>query len=194
MKFGENGGAIGYLVGEENRGLATMFIMMNAARLSVGVQGVAIAERATQRALHYARDRRQGRAPGAKDMSPIIAHPDVRRMLLTMRTLTLAARGICMATAVATDLANTADDRNIRARNADRVALLTPVAKAFSTDIAVEVASLGIQVHGGMGFIEDTGAAQHLRDARILPIYKAPTAFRRSTLSPASFPSRAATP
>ncbi len=172
MKFGENGGAIGYLVGEENRGLATMFIMMNAARLAVGVQGVAIADRATQRALRYAQERRQGRAAGAKDMSPIIAHPDIRRMLLTMRVLTLAARGICISTAAATDLSNQAEDDEARARAADRVALLTPVAKAFSTDVAVEVASLGIHIHGGMGFIEDAGAAQHLRDARILPIYE----------------------
>jgi alkylation response protein AidB-like acyl-CoA dehydrogenase len=172
MKFGENGGAIGYLVGEENRGLATMFVMMNAARLAVGVQGVAIAERATQRALKYAQERHQGRAAGEKEMSLIIAHPDIRRMLLTMRVLTLAARGICMATAAATDLSNHAEDEDTRTRAADRVALLTPVAKAFATDVAVEVASLGIQVHGGMGYIEDTGAAQHLRDARILPIYE----------------------
>jgi alkylation response protein AidB-like acyl-CoA dehydrogenase len=172
MKFGENGGAIGFLVGEENRGLATMFVMMNAARLAVGVQGVAIAERATQRALKYAQERRQGRAAGAKEMSPIIDHPDIRRMLLTMRVLTLAARGICMATAAATDLSHQAGEADTRTRAADRVALLTPVAKAFATDVAVEVASLGIQVHGGMGFIEDTGAAQHLRDARILPIYE----------------------
>ena len=172
MKFGEKDGAVGYLVGEENRGLNVMFVMMNAARLAVGVQGVAIAERATQRAYHYASERRQGRAAGSKDMAPIIAHPDVRRMLLTMRTLTQAARGICMATATATDLSHTAADAETRSRAADRVALLTPIAKAFSTDVAVEVASLGIQVHGGMGFIEETGAAQYLRDARILPIYE----------------------
>lgn len=172
MKFGENGGAVGYLVGDEHRGLATMFVMMNAARLAVGVQGVAIAERATQRALLYARDRLQGRAIGASGMSPIIAHPDVRRMLLTMRALTQAARGICMNTAAATDLSHRGADAAARARAADRVALLTPVAKAFSTDIAVEVASIGIQIHGGMGYVEETGAAQHLRDARILPIYE----------------------
>jgi hypothetical protein len=172
MKFGENGGATGYLVGEENRGLSTMFIMMNAARLAVGVQGVAIAERATQRALKFAQERRQGRAAGAREMSPIIDHPDIRRMLLTMRVQTLAARGICMATAAATDLSNNAADAATRTRAVDRVALLTPVAKAFATDVAVEVASLGIQIHGGMGYIEDTGAAQHLRDARILPIYE----------------------
>jgi alkylation response protein AidB-like acyl-CoA dehydrogenase len=172
MKFGEGDGAIGYLVGEENRGLHVMFIMMNAARLAVGVQGVAIADRATQRASQYARERRQGRAAGSKDMAPIIAHPDVRRMLLTMRSLTQAARGICMATAAATDLSHTATDAETRSRAADRVALLTPIAKAFSTDVAVEVASLGIQIHGGMGFVEETGAAQYLRDARILPIYE----------------------
>ena len=172
MKFGEGDGAVGYLVGEENRGLNIMFVMMNAARLAVGVQGVAIAERATQRAMHYARERRQGRAAGSKEMAPIIVHPDIRRMLLTMRALTQAARGICMATAVATDLSHTAADAETRARAADRVALLTPIAKAFSTDVAVEVASLGIQIHGGMGFVEETGAAQYLRDARILPIYE----------------------
>jgi len=172
MKFGEGDGAIGYLVGEENRGLNVMFVMMNAARLAVGVQGVALAERATQRAAHYARERRQGRTAGSKDMAPIIAHPDVRRMLLTMRTLTQAARGICITTAAATDLSHTATDSETRARAADRVALLTPIAKAFSTDVAVEVASLGIQIHGGMGYIEETGAAQYLRDARILPIYE----------------------
>lgn len=172
MKFGEGEGAVGYLVGEENRGLNIMFVMMNAARLAVGVQGVAIAERATQRAAHYARERRQGRAAGSKDMAPIIAHPDVRRMLLTMRALTQAARGICMATAAATDLSHSAADAETRVRASDRVALLTPIAKAFSTDVAVEVASLGIQIHGGMGFVEETGAAQYLRDARILPIYE----------------------
>jgi len=172
MKFGENGGAVGYLVGEENRGLHTMFIMMNAARLAVGTQGVAVAERATQRALRYASERRQGRAADASGMAPIIDHPDVRRMLMTMRALTHAARGICMATAVATDLSHRAADVASRAKAAARVALLTPVAKAFATDAAVEVASLGIQVHGGMGFIEETGAAQDLRDARILPIYE----------------------
>ncbi len=174
MKFGEKDGAIGYLVGEENRGLNTMFIMMNAARLAVGVQGVAIAERATQRAFAYARERRQGRAPGgaAGEMAPIAVHPDVRRMLLTMQVLTRAARGICMQTAAATDVAHTSTDPAVKAAALDRVALLTPIAKAFSTDAAVEVASLGIQVHGGMGFIEETGAAQYLRDARILPIYE----------------------
>ncbi len=174
MKFGEQGGAIGYLVGEENRGLATMFIMMNAARLAVGVQGVAICERATQRAVAYAKERRQGKSfmPASGDMSPIIEHADVRRMLLTMKALTQASRMICFATARALDDAHLASDAASKAGALSRAALLTPVAKAFSTDNGVEVASLGIQVHGGMGFVEETGAAQHLRDARILPIYE----------------------
>lgn len=175
MKFGERGeGAVGYLVGEENRGLNTMFVMMNAARLAVGIQGVAVAERATQAATHYAAERRQGRAYGARTggMVPIAEHPDVKRMLLTMQAMTRAARAICYATAREIDASHTAADGAARAAAADRAALLTPVAKAFSTDIGCEVASLGIQVHGGMGFIEETGAAQPYRDARILPIYE----------------------
>jgi alkylation response protein AidB-like acyl-CoA dehydrogenase len=175
MKYGENGdGAVGYLVGEENRGLNTMFIMMNAARLAVGVQGVAIAERATQRAFDYANERKQGRGPGvpASQMSPIIVHPDIRRNLLTMRALTQAARAICFVTARETDISHGAKDADTRAKAAARAALLTPIAKAFSTDVGMEVASIGVQVHGGMGFIEETGAAQHYRDARILPIYE----------------------
>ena len=174
MKFGEKDGAVGYLVGEENRGLQTMFIMMNAARLAVGVQGVAVAERATQRAVAYAKDRRQGRGRDTKpgEMAPIIEHPDIRRTLLTMKALTAAARSICLATAAATDISHRAATEAARAAAANRVALLTPIAKAFATDCSVEIASLGVQVHGGMGFIEETGAAQHLRDARILPIYE----------------------
>jgi acyl-CoA dehydrogenase len=174
MKFGENGGATGYLVGDENRGLATMFVMMNQARLAVGMQGVAIAERATQRAIAFAKERTQGRALGAssKAMSPIIAHPDVRRMLLTMKASTQAARMICLATAAELDTAHQSADPQRAAVARSLAALLTPVAKAFATDTAVEVASLGIQVHGGMGYVEETGAAQHLRDARILPIYE----------------------
>ena len=170
MVYGDNGGAIGYLVGEENRGLACMFTMMNLARLAVGLQGVAIAERATQQALDYARERKQGRALGASGSSPIIEHPDVKRMLMTMRGLTRAARCICYATAGAIDRSH-GDDEAAKTAN-DRAALLTPIAKAFSTDIGVEVASLGVQVHGGMGFIEETGAAQHYRDARIAAIYE----------------------
>jgi acyl-CoA dehydrogenase len=175
MKYGEGGeGAVGYLVGEENRGLNVMFIMMNAARLAVGTQGVSVAERATQRALAYARERKQGRAATSKgaDMAPIIEHPDIRRSLMTMRALTQAARAICLVTAKETDVARRAKDAAERAAAANRVALLTPIAKAFSTDIGCEVASIGVQVHGGMGFIEETGAAQIYRDARILPIYE----------------------
>ncbi len=175
MKYGEKGdGAVGYLVGEENRGLNTMFIMMNAARLAVGVQGVAVAERATQRAHDYANERKQGRGTGtpASVMSPIIVHPDIRRNLLTMRALTQAARAICLVTARELDVSHAGKDADTRAKAGARAALLTPIAKAFSTDIGVEVASIGVQIHGGMGFIEETGAAQHYRDARILPIYE----------------------
>jgi alkylation response protein AidB-like acyl-CoA dehydrogenase len=164
MVFGDNGGATGFLIGEENRGLACMFTMMNLARLSVGLQGVAIAERATQAALAYARERKQSG-------HPIIDYPDVKRMLLTMRAQTRAARAICFTTAVAIDRSHRLQGEAAKAAH-ERASLLTPVAKAFSTDIGVEVASLGIQVHGGMGYVEETGAAQHLRDARIAPIYE----------------------
>ncbi|WP_295558792.1 acyl-CoA dehydrogenase [uncultured Hyphomicrobium sp.] len=174
MKFGEKDGAIGYLIGEENRGLNTMFIMMNAARLAVGIQGVAVAERATQHAVSYARERLQGRSTTSKapGMVPIAEHPDVRRTLLTMKALTRAARTICYATAAEIDKSHHAETEHERRTAADRAALLTPVAKAFATDIGCEVASMGVQVHGGMGFIEETGAAQFYRDARILPIYE----------------------
>jgi alkylation response protein AidB-like acyl-CoA dehydrogenase len=171
MLFGDQEGAVGYLVGEEHRGMACMFTMMNQARLCVGLQGVGIAERATQQALAYARERKQGRS-GQGDPSPIIAHPDVKRMLLSMRALTRAARAICYATAVALDRAQRGADATARGEGADRAALLTPIAKAFATDIGSEVASLGVQVHGGMGYIEETGAAQHYRDARIAAIYE----------------------
>jgi acyl-CoA dehydrogenase len=174
MKYGEKAGAVGYLVGQENRGLAAMFIMMNVARLAVGVQGVALAERATQRALAFARERKQGRPPGAEapEMWPIVEHADIRRSLLAMKALTQAARAVCLVTAREIDLAQRAKTAEERQVAAMRAALLTPVAKGFSTDVACEVASLGVQVHGGMGFIEETGAAQDYRDARILPIYE----------------------
>src|SRR6185436_11750790 len=174
MKYGEKDGAVGYLVGEENRGLNVMFIMMNAARLAVGTQGVAVAERATQLAFAYAKERKQGRAVSSKGegMAPIIEHADIRRSLLTMKALTQAARAICLVTAKETDVARRSKHPAEQAAAAQRVALLTPVAKAFSTDIGCEVASIGVQVHGGMGFIEETGAAQIYRDARILPIYE----------------------
>ncbi|HVX98702.1 MAG TPA: acyl-CoA dehydrogenase [Pseudorhodoplanes sp.] len=174
MIYGDNGGATGYLVGQEHAGMTCMFTMMNEARLAVGLQGVAIAEAATQQALAYARERKQGRALGGASAASvaIVEHPDVRRMLLTMRSLTAAARAICYATAVALDRAHRGKDGDARKAAHERASLLTPIAKAFSTDIGVEVASLGVQVHGGMGFIEETGAAQHYRDARIAAIYE----------------------
>ena len=174
MKYGEKGGAIGYLVGEENRGLLTMFIMMNAARLAVGVQGVSIAERATQRAIDYANERKQGRPPGAtgSGMRPIIEHADTRRSIMTMKALTQAARAICLVTAREIDIAHRGRNEGERQAAQAKAALLTPIAKAFSTDIGCEVASMGVQIHGGMGFVEETGAAQYYRDARFLPIYE----------------------
>jgi acyl-CoA dehydrogenase len=174
MAFGDNGGALGWVIGEENKGLACMFTMMNAARLGVALQGVAIADRAYQQALKFAQDRRQGKAPGstALGMSPIIEHPDVKRMLIDMHSKTAAARAICYVTAAALDRAHRETDPAKRRAAHEEASLFTPVAKAYSTDMGVEVASLGIQVHGGMGFVEETGAAQHYRDARILPIYE----------------------
>ena len=174
MIFGDAGGATAFLVGEENGGMAAMFTMMNRARLAVGLQGVGTAECATQQALAYARERRQGRLPGMKatESAPIIAHPDVKRMLMSMRTLTGAARAICYSTAIALDRAERGADAAARQAAYERASLLTPLAKAFSTDIANEVASLGVQVHGGMGYIEETGAAQLFRDARIAAIYE----------------------
>src|ERR1700754_1509432 len=174
MTMGDKGGAIGYLVGEENQGMRCMFTMMNQARLGVGLEGVGIADRAYQQALAFAQERKQGRAVGSKSdgSDPIVVHPDVKRMLMQMRSLTAAARTICYATAVALDVSVRAKDAKVRADAAARAALLTPMAKAFSTDIGNEVAYLGVQVHGGMGFIEETGAAQHHRDARITSIYE----------------------
>ena len=174
MVFGDEGGAIGWLVGQENRGLNCMFTMMNNARLSVGIQGVAIAERATQHALAYARERRQGKAPSANGsgMSPIVVHPDVQRMLMTMKAQTAAARAICYMNAAAIDLSRRESDATLRKQAGERAGLLTPLSKAYSTDIGNEVASIGVQVHGGMGFVEETGAAQFMRDIRIGGIYE----------------------
>ena len=176
MSFGDEGGAIGTLIGAENRGLACMFTMMNNARLLVGTQGVAIAERAYQHALAFAQERKQGRPTGSTlapgEMAPIIVHPDVRRNLMLMKSLTHAARAICYANAVAIDTAHHGADDATRAAGQARADLLTPIAKSFSTDIGCEVASIGVQIHGGMGFIEETGAGQYYRDARILPIYE----------------------
>ncbi len=169
---GAEKGAVGWLVGEENKGLACMFTMMNNARLAVGVQGLAIAEASFQKALAFAHERRQGRATGSKSasMSPIIEHPDVKRMLMTMKSMTQAARAICYACAHAIDMSHKGgpDAQEWSAR----AGILTPLAKSFATDIGMEVASLGVQVHGGMGFIEETGAARYMRDARIAPIYE----------------------
>jgi alkylation response protein AidB-like acyl-CoA dehydrogenase len=172
MIYGDGGGATGWLVGEENRGLAAMFVMMNSARLAIGVQGVAIGERAYQHALAYARERRQGHSESGAGMSPILEHPDVQRMLMTMKSLVQAARGICHLTGLAIDRSLHAPTAEERATASERAALLTPIAKAFSTDIGDEVASIGVQVHGGMGYIEETGAAQFMRDARIAAIYE----------------------
>ena len=176
MVYGDKGGAVGFLIGEEHKGMACMFTMMNRARLAVGVQGVAIAERATQQAMAYARERKQG-AGGT-----IVHYPDVKRMLLTMRSLTGAARAICYATGVALDRSLRGKDAAARQAAHQRCSLLTPVAKAFATDIGIEVASLGVQVHGGMGVIEETGAAPHNRDARIAAIYEGTNGIQASDL------------
>ncbi|MBB5518104.1 acyl-CoA dehydrogenase [Amphiplicatus metriothermophilus] len=174
MAYGEKGECYGTLLGEEHRGLKNMFVMMNAARLDVGVQGVGVAERAFQRALAYALERRQGRPPGVKagEMIPIYEHADVRRMLYSMKSLVEASRAICYANAVAYDLARRAPDEKKRKEAKALEDLLTPISKGWSTDRANEVASLGVQIHGGMGYIEETGAAQHMRDVRIAAIYE----------------------
>jgi len=174
MSYGDDGGARGFLLGEENRGLAGMFTMMNNARLAVGTQGLGIAERAYQRALGYARERIQSRAlddPEGGSVA-IIRHPDVRRNLATMKALSEAMRALIYYTAGQLDRAKSAPDDAARSQSQTRLELLTPIAKAWCTDRGVDVASLGVQVHGGMGFIEETGAAQHFRDARINPIYE----------------------
>jgi hypothetical protein len=174
MAYGDAGGAIGYLVGEPNRGMECMFTMMNNARLGVGLQGVAIAERSYQQARDYARQRIQGRPVGVKGNGtlPIVHHGDVRRMLIDMRALTEAARALTYLAAATIDRARRHPDEAERQRQQRRADLLIPIVKAWCTDIGVEVASLGVQVHGGVGYIEETGAAQHLRDARITPIYE----------------------
>jgi hypothetical protein len=174
MSYGDDGGAVGYLVGEENRGLECMFTMMNNARLAVGLQGVAIAERAYQQARAYARERVQGRPVTEKGDAPlpIIHHPDMRRMLLSMRAHTEAMRALAYYTAATVDRARHQSDAGERAAMQRRADLLTPVVKAWCTDLGFAVASTGIQVHGGVGYIEETGAAQHLRDARIAAIYE----------------------
>ena len=174
MSFGDDGGAVGYLVGEEGRGLSYMFTMMNNARLSVGIQGLAIAERAYQQASSFAKTRVQSKDDGSPkpEPVPIIHHADVRRMLMTMRAQIEAMRALGYYTAAGIDGALKHPDKETARRTQDRVDLLIPIVKAWFTDLGNEIASIGVQVHGGMGFIEETGAAQHLRDARILPIYE----------------------
>ena len=174
MSYGDGEGALGFLVGEENGGMRAMFTMMNHARLSVGLEGVAIAERSYQQALAHAHERRQGRAPGAPagESSAIIDHPDVRRMLLDMRSSISAMRGLAYRNAEAIDRASHESDASQRQSAVEQAALLTPLSKAWATDVGCELVSVGLQVHGGMGFIEETGSAQHNRDARIAPIYE----------------------
>ncbi|NML30221.1 acyl-CoA dehydrogenase [Paraburkholderia antibiotica] len=184
LQFGDHGGAIGYLVGEENHGLEYMFIMMNAARFAVGVQGVAISDRAYQHAVAYAKERVQSRPVNgsAKQSVAIIQHPDVRRMLSTMRALTEGARALAYVAASHCDFAHRHPDEATRARHQAIYEYLVPIVKGWSTEMSLEVTSLGVQVHGGMGFIEETGAAQYYRDARILPIYEGTTAIQANDL------------
>ena len=185
LAYGDNGGATGYLIGEENRGLEYMFIMMNQARFSVGMEGVGLSERAYQRAVAYARDRVQGKAPGAEKAAkagPIIDHPDIRRMLMTMRAYTEAMRAVGYVTAAAVDNARHAPDAATRAQHQAFVDLMIPIVKGWCTETAQEVTSLGVQVHGGMGYIEETGAAQHYRDARIITIYEGTTGIQANDL------------
>jgi alkylation response protein AidB-like acyl-CoA dehydrogenase len=182
MSFGEGDGAIGYLVGEENKGLAYMFTMMNHARLNVGVQGVALSDRSYQHAVAYAKDRVQGLAAGDKEKGTIIRHPDVRRMLMVMRSLTEASRALCYVSSSSFDMAHHGLDEEARKLAGARGELLTPIAKGWSTEISQEVSSLGVQIHGGMGFIEETGAAQYMRDARITTIYEGTTGIQANDL------------
>ncbi len=172
MSYGDSGGAVGYLVGEEFRGMSYMFTMMNNARLAIAVQGLAISERAYQLAVDYARSRVQGRVVGQESGAAIIGHPDVRRMLMTMRCQIDAMRAVMYRNAAANDVANHHPDEQVRAEAAGESALLTPISKGWGTDLGVEMTSLAVQVFGGMGYIEETGIAQHYRDARIAPIYE----------------------
>ncbi|MES2993976.1 MAG: acyl-CoA dehydrogenase [Pseudomonadota bacterium] len=184
LQFGDHGGAVGQLIGEENRGLEYMFIMMNAARYAVGMQGIAVAERAYQKAATFAKERIQSRPvdgslPGS---GPIIHHPDVKRMLMTMRAYTEGCRAMAITAAAAFDASHHHPDAEVRKQNQAFYEFMVPLVKGYSTEMSVEVASLGVQVHGGMGFIEETGAAQYLRDARILPIYEGTTAIQANDL------------
>ncbi|WP_144108905.1 acyl-CoA dehydrogenase [Paraburkholderia sp. BCC1886] len=184
LQFGDHGGAIGHLIGEENRGLEYMFIMMNAARFAVGMQGVGVSDRAYQKAVAYAKDRVQSRPVdgSAKQPVAIIRHPDVRRMLATMRGLTEASRALAYVAAAHCDIAHRHPDEATRAEHQALYEYLVPIVKGWSTELSIDVTSLGVQVHGGMGFIEETGAAQYYRDARILPIYEGTTAIQANDL------------
>ena len=184
LQYGDNGGAVGYLVGQENRGLEYMFIMMNAARYAVGVQGIAIAEMAYQKAVIFARERVQSRPVDGsiKASAPIIHHPDVKRMLMTMRALTEGCRAMASVAASAYDAAHHHPDAEVRKQNQTFYEYMVPLVKGYSTEMSLEVTSLGVQIHGGMGFIEETGAAQYYRDARILPIYEGTTAIQANDL------------
>ena len=184
LQYGDHGGAVGYLVGQENRGLEYMFIMMNAARYAVGVQGIAIAERAYQKAVQYAKDRVQSRPVDGSiaASAPIIHHPDVKRMLMTMRAYTEGCRALAAGAAAAFDAAHHHPDVEVRKQNAAFYEFMVPLVKGYSTEMSLEVTSLGVQVHGGMGFIEETGAAQYYRDAKILTIYEGTTAIQANDL------------
>ncbi|MGH8805878.1 MAG: acyl-CoA dehydrogenase, partial [Polaromonas sp.] len=184
LQYGDHGGAVGYLVGEENRGLEYMFIMMNSARYAVGMQGIAIAERAYQKAVAFAKDRVQSRPVDGsiKASAPIIHHPDVKRMLMTMRAYTEGCRAMASVAAAAYDAAHHHPDAEVRKQNAAFYEFMVPLVKGYSTEMSLDVASLGVQVHGGMGFIEETGAAQYLRDAKILTIYEGTTAIQANDL------------
>ena len=184
LQYGDHGGAVATLIGQENRGLETMFIMMNAARFGVGVQGIALAERAYQKAVQYARDRVQSRPVDGSANGPaaIIHHPDVRRMLMTMRAHTEGCRAMALVAAAAFDAAHAHADAEVRMQNQAFYEFLVPLVKGLSTEMSQDMASLGVQVHGGMGFIEETGAAQHLRDAKILTIYEGTTAIQANDL------------
>ncbi len=184
LQYGDHGGAVGYLVGQENRGLEYMFIMMNAARYAVGMQGIAIAERAYQKAVGYAKDRVQSRPVDGSiaASAPIIHHPDVKRMLMTMRAYTEGCRALAAGAAAAYDAAHHHPDADVRKQNAAFYEFMVPLVKGYSTEMSLEVTSLGVQVHGGMGFIEETGAAQYYRDAKILTIYEGTTAIQANDL------------
>jgi alkylation response protein AidB-like acyl-CoA dehydrogenase len=184
LQYGDHGGAVGYLVGQENRGLEYMFIMMNAARYAVGVQGISVADRAYQKATQYARDRVQSRPVDGsiKAAAPIIHHPDVRRMLMTMRAYTEGCRAMAAVAAAAYDAAHHHPDADTRKQNEAVYEYMVPLVKGYSTEMSLEVTSLGVQVHGGMGFIEETGAAQYYRDAKILTIYEGTTAIQANDL------------